>query len=459
MFFRRFLVIEEILLTCFALLFSTAGAQNATVNQYSTMERISAGGTGVGGGSTSSVSSDGRYIVFESAASDLLPGTIDDSRDVFVRDRQAGVFERVSVSSGEQMVYNSGEYSSAPVISGNGQSVAFMSMASDLASSDENGMPDIFVRDLDGTTSLISRALNGNSGNGASFTPAISANGQYVVFQSFSNNLTDNDENRSIDVFFRDRQTRITELMSISEEGLQGDDPSEYGYSSVAVSDDGRYVAFSYNRLPLPGHPSNGGPYVYIRDRQEDTIRMIAQGSHPALTGDGRYMAFISQERLSLEDQNNGTDVYLYDQQTGSFERVSVTSSGAEVPEQWIYSAPDVSADGRYVVFQSSYDGLTPDDSNQSTDIFLRDRALRKTILVSGGINGTSGDGESFKPAINDEGTLVTFTSWASDLVINDDNERVDVFAMDLVELGVLPGQLLLSHTYLPSVSVRNSIP
>lgn len=456
MFFRRFLVVGGSLITCLSLLFSTVGAQDISINQYSSMERISAGGESVGGGSTASVSSDGRYVVFESTASDLLPDTIDDSHDVFVRDRQSGVFERASVSNSEQVTYNVGEYTSPPVISGTGRHIAFVSQSSRLTSTpDENGMPDVFVRDRTGYTRLISVALNGAAGNGASFTPAISRDGRYVVFQSFATNLTNNDQNRSIDIYLRDRLESETELISITDEGLQGDNEGDYGYSSVAVSDDGRYVAFSYDRLPIPGHPSNGGPYVYVRDREANRIRMIAQGTFPALSSDGRYLVFLSNDSLVIEDQNNVVDVYLYDQQLNRFERISVTNGGEEVPDQWVYHAPDVSADGRYVVFQSSFDGLTGNDTNGFTDIYLRDRLLHKTLLISGGVNGVAGNGDSYQPAITDEGTLVTFTSLASDLVINDTNDRVDVFAMNLAELGVLPGQVLLPSMFLPLVGNR----
>ncbi len=458
MFYRRFLVVVGILLTCSALLFSNAGAQSLSVNQYSSMERISAGGDGSqGGGTTSSISSDGRFIAFESIASDLLPGTIDDSRDVIIRDRNVDrLFVRASVSYNQQITYNPGIYSSPPVISGDGLSVAFMSMAEDLVEDDENGLPDIFVHKSDGSTTLVSVGRNGNPANGDSYMPAISADGRYVVFQSFANNLTNNDRNRSIDIYLRDLVEQETELISITEAGLQGDDEAEYGFSSVAVSDDGRYVAFSYDRLPIPGHPSNGGPYVYVRDRQVNSLRMIAQGQYPTLSGNGRYLVFLSSDQLVLEDQNNSLDVYLYDQQLQRFERISVTHSGAEVPDQWITSAPDVSADGRYVVFQSSYDGLTPADNNDLSDIFLRDRMLNKTILISGGVNGTSGNGESYHPRINDEGTLVTFSSWASDLVENDTNDRVDVFAMNLSELGLVPGQVIEAQLFLP---IMGSVP
>lgn len=458
MFFRRFLVVGGSLITCLSLLFSSAGAQDISINQYSSMERISAGGESVGGGSTASVSSDGRYVVFESTASDLLPDTIDDSHDVFVRDRQSGVFERASVSNSEQVTYNVGEYTSPPVISATGRHIAFVSQSSRLISSgDNNGMPDVFVRDRNGYTTLISVTADGTSGNGASFNPAISASGRYVAFQSFATNLTDNDQNRSIDIYLRDRQEAETELISITDEGLQGDNAAEYGYSSVAVSDDGRYVAFSYDRLPIPGHPTNGGPYVYVRDRQENRIRMIAQGTFPALSGDGRYLVFLSNDSLVIEDQNNGIDVYLYDQQLVHFERISVTNGNGEVPDQWISNAPDISSDGRYVVFQSSYDGLAGNDSNGFTDIYLRDRFLHRTLLISGGVNGTAGNGDSYQPAINDEGTLVTFTSWSSDLVLNDTNDRVDVFAMNLAELGVLPGQVVLPRMFLPVIGGRTS--
>jgi len=414
-------------------------------------QRISIGSDGVGGGEYAALSSDGTILSFESHAGDLLPGQIEDSRDTFVLDRVSSALERASTSSDGTPAYNPGDYTAPPVVSASGRYVAFMSRATGLTENDNNGMPDIFLHDREtGQTELISVNLDGEGANDGSFNPAISEDGRYVAFQSLATDLVEGDNNGAIDVFVRDRQTGQTTLVSVNDFGEQGTHTSLYGYSSVSISADGRYIAFSYNWLVVDGAPVNHESKVFLRDQQAGTTRYIAEGEYPALSSNGNFLAFVSDRPLVSGDQNSSTDVYVYDLNSGAFERVSVTSQGDEVPEHYLHSAPDITADGRFVVFETEADNLVPQDQNGLIDIYLRDRVEGTTMLISSTADGNPGSGNSHHPVISDDGKAIAFTSSANDLVPGDANERSDVFVVDLAPQPVV--QQFENRVYLPVV-------
>ncbi|RPJ43519.1 MAG: hypothetical protein EHM21_11395, partial [Chloroflexi bacterium] len=324
---------------------------------------VSTGINGQGGGSYAAIASGGRYVAFESPANDLLPGVISGSWDEYLRDLQTGQIERTSTRSGGAPVYNPGAYTSPPALSENGRYVVFMSEAVDLVTGDTNRMPDIFLHDRStNTTELVSITLTGKSGNDASFTPAVSADGRFVVFQSFAGDLVQGDTNNSMDIFIRDRQLGVTELVSVAEDGAQGSDWHDYGFPGVTLSADGRYVAFAYERLPVTGGPDSGSN-VYLRDRQAQTTRWIAAGTLPTLTGDGRFLAFVTAEALAPDDNNTSPDVYLMNLAANQFERISVPSGVNEPGEAFINDQPAISGDGRFVAFETNA-ALVPSDNN-----------------------------------------------------------------------------------------------
>ncbi len=170
-------------------------------------ERVSVHSAGTEGNGTSfdgSISADGRFVAFHSAATNLVPGDTNDDTDIFVRDRQLGLTERVSVRSGSGQVYGDSEY---PSISAGGRYVAFQSYAYDLVPGDTDGYLDIFVRDRQlGLTERVSVDSTGAQGNGDSPDPSISADGRFVAFRSFATNLVTGDTNMVHDVFVHDRR-------------------------------------------------------------------------------------------------------------------------------------------------------------------------------------------------------------------------------------------------------------
>jgi hypothetical protein len=275
------------------------------------------------------ISADGRFVAFESLASNLVPGDTNGTRDVFVRDRQARTTERVSVASDGTQANG---FSSPGSINGDGRFVVFSSFASNLVQEDTNQQIDVFVRDRQaGTTQRVSVTSQGLQADGSSTQADISGDGRFVVFASAATNLVAGDANSTNDVFVRDRMAGTTQRVSVSSSGAESDGPS----------------------------PSNG-----IRGG----IRF-----GPAISGDGRFAVFDSQATNLVPGDTNTCgdffpvagmcpDVFVHDLATGSTDRVSVDSSGAQANSA--STDPDISADGTTVVFFSAASNLVAGDTN-----------------------------------------------------------------------------------------------
>ncbi len=408
-----------------------------------TTTRVSLGYLGVepdaASGGFSSVSANGRFVAFMSAATNLVPVDTNGFQDIFVRDRLNGSTELVSIATGgAQGTTDCDGWAS---ISGDGRYVAFTSRASNLVAGDTNGWWDIFVRDrLNGTTERVSLDSAGAEANERSFYPTLSADGRFVAFLSYASNLVAGDTNGFGDVFVRDQQTGLTELVSISTAGTQGDNFSV----PWSVSPDGRYVAFFSYATTLTPNDTNGFGDVFLRDRLLGTTSLVsvdsagAQGNGDSgacsLSANGRYVAFSSSAtNLVPGDTNGASDVFVHDGLTGLTERISVGSAGTEANLQ--SELPSISADGRYVAFQSDASNLVAGDTNGKVDAFLRDRLAGSTTLVSVAATAVAGDGRSDLPAISADGSCVEFRSEATNLVPGD-NGMVDVFVRDVTCTG-----------------------
>jgi Tol biopolymer transport system component len=400
-----------------------------------TTERLSvssAGEQGDGPSAAPAISAEGRFVVFSSSASNLVPGDTNGHIDVFVRDRDSGTTERVSVSSaGEQ----GNSISGMPAISADGRYVAFWSQAYNLVPGDTNGYPDVFVRDrVSGTTQRVSMSSAGEQGNYDSLWPSISADGRFVAFMSQASNLVPGDTGY-YDVFVRDRVSGTTERVSVSSAGEQGNGPS----SDPAISADGRFVVFSSSASNLVPGDTNGHIDVFVRDQVSGTTERASVSSageqasyysrDPAISADGRYVAFWSQAyNLVPGDTDGYNDVFVRDRVSGTTERVSVSTAGEQASYDSWY--PAISADGRFVIFSSLASNLVPADTGYD-DVFVRDRVSGTTERVSVTSAGEQGDGPSSDPAISADGRFVVFSSWASNLVPGDTNANCDVFLRD----------------------------
>jgi Tol biopolymer transport system component len=383
-----------------------------------------------------SISADGRYVAFYSIATNLVPGDTTGSGDIFVRDRQSGTTERVSVDSGGAQG-NGGSY--APAISADGRYVAFDGSATNLVPGDTNGFSDVFLRDRQsGTTERVSISSGGVQGNGYSYFPSISADGRYVAFESSATNLVAGDTNAFVDVFVRDRLSGTTERVSISSGGVQGNGGSD----APSISADSRYVAFQSYANNLVLGDTNGFVDVFVRDRQSGTTERVsvdsfgAQGNDhsyvPSISADDLYVAFHSYATNLVPGDTNGfADVFVHNRLSFWTERASVSPAGVQGNGNSSY--PSISADGRHVAFASTATNLVPGDTNGVEDAFIRDRLNSTTERVSVSSAGAQGNGDSgdYGPSISTDGRYVAFESAAAFLVPGDTNGVKDVFIRD----------------------------
>lgn len=391
----------------------------------------SGGGAANGESGLPSISGDGRYVAFQSQASNLVSGDTNGTWDVFVLDQTTSLIKRVSIASDDTQGNNGSFW---PSISSDGRYVTFGSAASNLVLGDTNNITDIFVHDLQtGITNRISVDSSGNQSNGDSYSPKISADGRYVVFESIANNIVSGDTNGVKDIFIRDLQTAQTTRVSVSSSGVQSNGNSWF----PSVSADGRYVAFDSFATNLVSGDTNGWRDVFVHDRQTgqtNRISMAFDGSQtnngslgPYVSANGQYVAFSSTAtNLVNNDTNNGEDAFIYDISTGQTSRVSVASDGTEGND--LSAASAITADGRYVVIFSYARNLVDNDTNGMLDVFIHDRQTGQNSLVSVASDGTQGNEGSAKSAISDDGLYVAFESLASNLISGDANSVQDIF-------------------------------
>lgn len=386
-------------------------------------------------------------------------------------DARAPSTTRVSESSAGVQGDHASRY---PAVSATGRYVVFVSSAANLVAGDTNGVADVFVRDrATGATrrvSVNSRERQGNAASGLG-TPAISADGRYVVFTSRASNLVKRDTNGRQDVFVRDRKKGTTERVSVSSREAQGNRRSGDA-EAVGISATGRYVVFGSHASNLIRTDTNRREDVFVRDRKAGTTRRVsvstrheggnADSFSPSISADGRYVAFASAAtNLALRDTNRRTDVFVRDLSIRRTRRVSISDARVQANNQ--SATPSISADGRYVAFASWATNLVRGDTNRRLDIFVRDRTAGTTRRASLSTAEHQGNGISLAPSISGNGRYVAFESAATDLIANDTNGTRDVFLRDLrtgttrrvsVATGGAEGD---GHSELPSISQGGS--
>jgi Tol biopolymer transport system component len=410
-----------------------AGGATAAENNVPATTRVSVASDGRAGDATSfgpAISPTGGVVAFPSLATTLVAGDTNGVEDVFVHDRQTDETTRVSVASdGAQ---GDGD-SFTPSVSADERYVAFASFATNLVPGDSNGVADIFVHDREtGQTSRVSVGPGGAQGDADSFSPSISGDGRYVAFESDATTLVARDGNGAEDVFIHDRSLGSTIRVSVGPGGREGDGNS-FGPS---ISEEGLVVAFTSFASNLVATGSRDAvANVFVHDRRLRTTAQVDRGANgravegssfsPALSADGRRVAFATAAGLVADDTNGVLDIYVHDRRSNDTTRVSVASDGSQ--NSRLSFSPSISADGRYVAFTT--DGpLAAGDSNGSEDIFVRDTGTGETRRMSVASDGGQGDGPSFAPSISGDGTVVAFDSLASNLVAGDTNGTEDVF-------------------------------
>jgi len=384
------------------------------------------------------ISADGRYVVFQSSARAIVPDDTNDAEDIFLSDTETVEMARVSVDShGRQADGDSYD----AVISANGRFVAFVSDAANLVPGDTNGHEDVFVRDLrDAATIRVSIGAGGREGDGSSRSPAIAADGGVIAFASVAGNLVADDTNNSGDVFVHDRKSGLTTRVSVALDGSE----AAAGSGEPAISDDGRYVAFYSHAANLVPDDTNKRADVFLFDRTDNSIQRVSVSSEgkesdhdsrrPSISADGRFVAFESwASNLVPGDTNASADIFVRDVRNASTVRASVSSALAEGNAE--SRAPDISADGRHVVFTSYADNLTEGDTNRHADVFIHDLRSGSTTRVSVDSHGGAGNNHSAEARVNADGGFVVFASKAGNLVPDDTNKSVDVLLRDLRRL------------------------
>jgi Tol biopolymer transport system component len=381
-----------------------------------------------------SISGSGRYVAFETNSDNLSPGDTNTETDVFVRDRQSGRTERVSLrSNGAQ----GNSWSGYSAISGNGRFVAFTAEASNLVQGDTNGVQDVFVHDRrTGTTTRISVNGRGRQGNDDSAYPSISATGRFVVFKSEATNLVPTDANGFSDLFVHDRATGTTRLVTVRSNGVQANASTGY-IGPGAISADGRFITFDSSASNLVKDDANGATDVFVRDLATGTTTRVSVSSSgdegdgashdPVISADGRFVSFPSvATTLVGSDGNAEQDIFVHNRKRGTTRRVSVSSADEEADGFSGYAS--ISADGRYVAFDSFAENLIANDANDATDVFVRDRKRRTTVRVSLTNAGAEGNSSSELPFLSSNGRFVAFQSSATNLVGNDTNAATDIY-------------------------------
>ena len=406
------------------------------------------------------LSADGRFVVFETSATNLIPGDANFNRDILVRDLFLDSTAVISLNSaGEQANVGAGNHE--PDISSDGRYVVFKSWATNFGGpADPATVSDIFLRDrdpdedgvydeADSTTTQVSLDLGGLQPDAGSYTPKISGDGTVVAFGSGATDLVAAGGGGA-SVFVRDLSTGTNELVSRNTGGLP------VSGTLMDISRDGRHVVYWSGATDIVTGDTNAKEDVFVFDRVTATTARVSVGDDESqatdwstlatISSDGRFVAFYSRASLHPDDTNFSGDIYLRDRdpdEDGVFDEANSTTeivnrnSLGVVTEGAIGStyAPFVSDDGRYVAFSGGDSpgdccDLVPEDVNGVFDVFLRDRETGVTTVMSRTDDGLAKGGKSWGPSISADGGKVAFSTW-SDLDGDDTNTHEDVYVRD----------------------------
>ncbi|MBI3847878.1 MAG: PD40 domain-containing protein [Planctomycetes bacterium] len=428
-----------------------SSAALATAAWAQTIERISVDSAGTESNALSinpAISSDGRFVAFISSATNLVNGDTNHFVDIFVRDRDTGETSRVNLGPGGAEANDQSGLNGVS-ISGDGRFVAFASAASNLVDGDSNHVWDAFVADrATGAVTCVSVGQGGAQANGSSDFPAISTNGRFVAFTSVATNLVPADFNGSLDVFVHDRTTGQSSRASVDSTGAEVMGLSGGMVAAPSISSDGRFVAFQSISPLLVSGDTNTTWDIFVHDFVSGATTRVsvstagAEGDGPSLnptiSADGRYVVFDSfAASLVADDTNGAPDVFVHDRFTHETERMSVDSNGSQSNGVSLFAS--VTADGTGIGFYSRATNLVAGDSNDASDVFFHDRTTGQTTRLSVSALDSQGDadsgGSSRGPAFTPDGRLFAFDSLAGNLVPDDRNGAFDVFVRDRATL------------------------
>ena len=377
------------------------------------------GSEGMGESLHPAISGDGLYVVFASGADNLVFGDSNLSTDVFLRDMATDTLTRLTDAVTGDVVKSYG----TPAISADGRYIAYSVFEYDIATNIAVYSIDVYDRE---TGQEVRRGIKPD-GSLFSFNvtnPALSFDGQFLVFEAVN-------ESFQQQIYLHNRQNNATELVSTSSSGEDGDE----GSFAPSVSDDGRYVVFSSFATNLVAtEVAAGVTHMYLRDLDSRSTRLltVTTANDPAaeesfrasISGDGRFVAFISMADNLVEDDTDGlADLFIYEIEAAALERIGGAS---EVPQ-----APRLSRDGRFVAFPSSSDELVPENADRVRGVYVYDQLSDETTWAS--INSREAPPDDATTSfdtigISENGECVVFSSAATNLVLRDTNSETDVF-------------------------------
>ncbi|NBJ11483.1 hypothetical protein [Microvirga arsenatis] len=315
------------------------------------------------------VSADGRYVVFESYASNLVAGDTPNTLDIFRKDLVTGEIVRVSAVGATAA---NGASANAQ-ISADGNLVLFESDASNLVGDDTNGARDIFIKNL--TTGDITRLSTAGTkeipiqGNGSSSRGQISDDGRYVIFESIASNLVANDTPNTSDIFRKDLVTGEVVRVSVDAAGVRSPNKS---YSNGQVSANGQYVVFQ------------DGADIFLKDIATGALSPLSTegglgkfSRKAQISTDGRYIIFESWSTFGTDDVDQSLDVFLKDMATGTITLLSSTTDGSL--GTGMYGGAQISADGRYALFNNGGDDAVSHVNIHLVDLFYKSHAAAIT--------------------------------------------------------------------------------
>jgi len=461
------------------------------------------GSSGNGTSRSSAMTPDGRYVAFVSGATNLVAGDTNKIPDVFVRDLQTQATTLASVGAVSTSASIPTGSSESPVISADGRYVAFYSTASNLMVSVKT-TGEVFVRDLVGGNTIwastnarpVMQSTIGSS-NVVSYNQKISADGQFIAFESSTNSLTLSaargvifryslqggitdiihtnattfwsafEDNRGLDMtpdgrfiafvanatntpgsntalYVWDAQTGTNTLASAD---LTTALPASGICDAPSIDPSGRYVTFLSSATNLTTNMLAGEYHLYLRDTLTSSTRLVNPDANgvgvgitptavPSSSSDGRFVAFECADGLVASDRNHDSDVFLRDLLADTAELISAhhPASPSQTPNgSSLITSSCISSNGLYITFASDSDNLVTGDTNGYRDVFVRDTLAGTNILLSQDADGLPGNGMSSEPVISSDGRHVAFTSWANNLAANDNNNAQDVYLCDLV--------------------------
>lgn len=423
--FRKSWLFGALLASAFSLAYSSS--------LFAKTDRISVASDGTEGNSHSRyprMSGDGRFVVFHSSASNLVPGDANGLPDVFLYDTQSKKITRISVGwDGKE----SDGWSENAVISEDGRYVAFSSSATNLVKGDSNGTTDIFRYEI--ATKKIERvslAQDGLEANDWSRIPGLSEDGEKIIFTSSASNLVPNDTNDVPDIFVRDMKLGTTTRVSVASDGTEGNGWS-YCYSPQLVGK-GNLAIFASGAGNLVPGDTNKTDDVFVHDLTTRTTRRVSiatdgtEGNSssyfPSASRDGRFVVFESYTNNLVPGGERG-NILVRDLLLNTTSQASVSNEGEEIAGSSAFE-PAISKDGRYVVF-AKFKGERGTLSRDRSNIYIRDLLGQKTYRIPA-LDGAFANEYSAYPAINGDGKWIAFESIADNLILGDSNKAVDLF-------------------------------